>query len=44
MKPGLTEVLLSVALGMTSPQIFYLIYTEHNCSAVVTLRPDPSFT
>lgn len=45
MKPGLTNVLLSVALGITSRQIFYSIL--HGAGFAVLLSgidQDPSFT
>lgn len=41
MKPGLTKVFLSVAPGITSPQILYL--TIHGADFAVLLS-DPSFT
>lgn len=45
MKPGLTNVLLSVAPGITSPQMFYLIIHGANFAVLLSgIDQDPSFT
>lgn len=45
MKPGLTNVLLSLAPGITSPQIFYSIIHGANFAVLLSgIDQDPSFT
>lgn len=45
MKPGLTNVLLSVAPGITSPQILYLIIHAADLAVLLSaIDQDPSFT
>lgn len=45
MKPGLRNVLLSVAPGITSPQIFYSIIDGADFAVLLSgIDQDPSFT
>lgn len=45
MKPSLTNVLLSAALEITSPQIFYLILHGADFAVLLSgIDQDPSFT